>query len=326
MDSTLLIGNNIQYAAQCLQDGNLIGIPTETVYGLAANALKAEAAVRIFTVKNRPTFDPLIVHIADIAQMTELATSVPQWASDLMRIFAPGPLTVLIPKKSIVPDIITSGLSRVAVRIPNHPLTLELLRTVQLPLAAPSANPFGYISPTTAQHVAEQLGEKVSYILDGGACSVGVESTIIGEESGKLVVYRLGGLPIETLQSLVGKIEIRPSTSSPAAPGMLHSHYAPRKPFYVGNISQLLLSYTKDNMPIGVLSFEKSYSSTAYNLVLSPQADISEAAQNLFAYMRQLDQSPVEAILAEWLPNEGLGAAINDRLRRAASPALHHQR
>jgi L-threonylcarbamoyladenylate synthase len=309
------IGSDISVAIQFLKNDQLIGIPTETVYGLAGNALKSEVAAKIFEVKNRPTFDPLIVHCANADAIQEYVAEIPDWANELMKLFTPGPLTFLLKRKSIIPDLITSGLDRVAIRVPAHPLVAQVLSQLSFPLAAPSANPFGYISPTEARHVEAQLGNAIPYILDGGACQVGLESTIIGEESGNLVVYRAGGLSIDALEKVVGKLEIRQGNSSPQAPGMLKSHYAPKKKLLLGDIETLIQA--NQEKKISVLSFSKKYEGFP-NLVLSQDGNTTEAAHNLFAYMRILDEGNSDLIIAEKVPSTGLGIAINDRLVRAA--------
>lgn len=319
-----MIGTDLTAARQWLERGNVVGIPTETVYGLAGNALDEEAVLTIFRVKNRPAFDPLIVHTDSLEKVRALVVELPPLAEQLARTCWPGPLTMLLPKRNHVPDLTTSGLDTVAVRIPNHPLTLALLASLDFPLAAPSANPFGYISPTTAQHVADQLGNQVPYILDGGPCPVGVESTIIGfDEHGRSVVYRLGGMALEQLEAIIGPLQIRThSSASPQAPGMLTSHYAPRKPLTLladgqlppvvagslaGSVGALVFSGTLPGIP------------KENQLVLAPGGDVTEAASNLFAYLRRLDQLPVSRLYAQLVPDEGLGRAVNDRLRRAAA-------
>ena len=186
------IGKDIEKSAALLASGELVAIPTETVYGLAGNALDEKAVVQIFKSKNRPRFDPLIVHVAGIDQVYNYVESIPEELKALAEAFWPGPLTLLLTKKSIIPDLVTSGLGKVGVRVPNHALTLSLLERLDFPLAAPSANPFGYISPTSASHVQDHLGDKLAYILDGGHCEVGLESTIVGMEEGQVIIYRLG--------------------------------------------------------------------------------------------------------------------------------------
>jgi L-threonylcarbamoyladenylate synthase len=309
------IGTDVVRAARILREGGLVAIPTETVYGLAANAFDAEAVLRIFEVKQRPAFDPLIVHVHDRAQVNEVVASVPPEADALMKRFWPGPLTLVLPKSRHVPDIVTSGLDTVGVRMPAHPIAMKLLRSLDVPLAAPSANPFGYVSPTTAQHVMDQLGDRIAYILDGGPCTVGVESTIIGWEDGMPVLYRPGGLPVEAVEEVMGAVRPQVEHVLPVAPGMIESHYAPRKPVQIGDIVQLMTAHPQR---CGVISFTTHHPAWRTE-VLSPQGDLGEAARNLFAALRALDTSDADVILAEEFPDEGLGRAINDRLRRAAA-------
>lgn len=316
------IGKDIARAQEALEAGLLVAIPTETVYGLAANALDPMAVASIFRAKNRPEFDPLIVHASSAGAARAFVTEWPDWAEALANAFWPGPLTLLLPRGPMIPDLVTSGLPRVALRVPRHPLTLELLQRLDFPLAAPSANPFGYVSPTLPEHVAAQLGEQVAYILDGAGAEVGIESTIMGMEEGVLTVYRLGGLSLEAIREVVGDVALRSHSSShPAAPGMLHSHYAPLKPFYVGDIPEMLARHGQAGS--ATLSFSKAYEGQR-NEVLSPEGDDRIAAAQLFARMRALDADPsVERILAELVPEDGLGRAINDRLRRAAVKRTH---
>lgn len=314
------IGTDIQKAAELLKRAKLVAIPTETVYGLAANAFDTDAVLRIFEAKNRPHFDPLIVHSSDSAWVKQHVAETSHLAQILMDEFWPGPLTLVLPKKAVVPDMVTSGLDTVATRVPSHPLTQRLLEIIDFPLAAPSANPFGYVSPTTAQHVQDQLGDQVDYILDGGPTKVGLESTIVGFEEGKAVVYRLGGLSIDVIEDVIGNVEVSLNQSSdPKAPGMLKSHYAPAKPLYLGNPAELLNEF--HGKKIGFLGFmtELGELPSAHQLLLSPQGNLHEAAVNLFAFMRQFEGLPVDLIIAERLPEVGLGKAINDRLKRASS-------
>lgn len=316
-----MIGTDIALAKTLLQAGELVAIPTETVYGLAANALNADAVLKIFLAKNRPAFDPLIVHAGSIAQIATLVTHMPETARYLAEQFMPGPLTLLLPKKNLVPDLVTSGLPHVAVRIPNHPLTLQLLRSLNFPLAAPSANPFGYVSPTTAQHVQDQLGGKIPYILDGGPCSVGIESTIIGFDTTPPTVYRMGGISIEQIEAAIGKVLVQTySSSNPRTAGMLKSHYAPHKKVVLGNITQLLQTFSEENRQglVGVLSFRQDYGCPR-QVILSPDGNLNEAAGRLFAALRTLDNLPVTVILTEPVPDVDIGRAINDRLKRAAA-------
>ncbi len=316
------IGTDIQTAIHWLEAGQCVGIPTETVYGLAANALDVAAVARIFAVKNRPTFDPLIVHVRSVDAVAPYTETFPASLRRLAEAFWPGPLTLLLPKSALIPDLVTAGLPRVALRAPSHEVTRRLLSALPFPLAAPSANPFGYISPTTAQHVYEQLQGKIPYVLDGGPCTVGVESTIVGIEEDTLIVYRLGGIPVEALeQAAREKILVRThSTSHPAAPGMLTAHYAPRKPLFIWPDA---VSHTAPE-GLGLLLFRprKDLPAHVHSIVLSESGQLVEAAQNLFAALRQLDRTPeVKVIWAELCPEVGLGRAINDRLRRAAAPS-----
>jgi L-threonylcarbamoyladenylate synthase len=311
-------GVDIFRAKELLETGELVGIPTETVYGLAANALDALAVAKIFQVKDRPSFDPLIVHIASFAKLNAYVREIPQWAEQLAEKYWPGPLTLVLPKHDSIPDIVTSGLETVAIRVPNHSLTLELLAQLAFPLAAPSANPFGFISPTTAQHVLDQLGREISYVLDGGPCAVGVESTIVGEVGGKPTILRFGGLSQEEIESVIGHVEIQVQhTSNLLAPGGLESHYAPRHPVRLG--TGVPEGFDLDR--IAALRFTTPLAGIPHGnqRVLSPKGDLVEAATNLFAALRDLDKLDVDLILAEPVPNLGLGRAINDRLKRASA-------
>jgi L-threonylcarbamoyladenylate synthase len=312
------IGIDIDKAKSFLDRGQLIGLPTETVYGLAGNAFNDAAVLKIFQVKNRPSFDPLIAHTNSLEKVKTFVKDIPDVALDLAEAFWPGPLTLLLPKKKRIPLLLTSGLKTVAVRIPDHPLTKELLEQLDYPLAAPSANPFGYVSPTTAQHVQDQLGESIPYILDGGPCRVGIESTIIGFENNKPVVYRLGGKRIDEIEKLIGTVRIRTNMSSdPAAPGMLKSHYAPTKRVVVGNLEELISKLNP--LKVAVISFQKDYPEVPENhkFILSKSGNIDEAAANLFSAMRKMDKTAANCIIAEYVPESGLGKAINDRLKRA---------
>lgn len=315
-----MIGSSLSTALAHLKKESVVAIPTETVYGLAGNALSPKAVSTIFEVKNRPHFDPLIVHTSSIERLAEFTTTLPKTALQLAKAFMPGPLTLLLDKSSVIPDIVTAGSPRVALRIPKHPLTLSLLQQLDFPLAAPSANPFGYISPTTAEHVADQLGDRIPYILDGGPCEIGVESTIVGFESEQPIIYRKGGIAVEQVEQLIGKVQVKEhSSSNPNAPGMLKSHYAPSAKVVLGDIPQLLADY--EGKRTGIISFQRRFKEVPeeQQLVLSPTGDFSEAARQLFAGMRRLDQLQLDVILAEVLPEVGLGRAINDRLRRAAA-------
>ncbi|MCH7408864.1 threonylcarbamoyl-AMP synthase [Belliella sp. DSM 111904] len=315
------IGVDIQKAKAILASGELVGLPTETVYGLAGNGFDEDAVAKIFEVKNRPNFDPLILHASSVDRVEGFVTHIPAQLKLLADAFWPGPLTLLLPRKSNVPELVTSGLDTVAVRIPSHPLTRALLASLDFPLAAPSANPFGYISPTLASHVNDQLGEKITYVLDGGQCDVGLESTIVGLEAEEITIFRLGGLDIASIEQVVGAVKVMAhSSSNPKAPGQLKSHYAPSKPFVIGNIDELVATYREKGEKFAILTYQKDFPEVpdSNKVILSPGGDLREAAKKLFAGMRILDSVDVSVILAELLPEEGLGRAINDRLKRAS--------
>ena len=313
-----IIGSDIKYVTELLKQGNLVGIPTETVYGLAGNAFSAESVAQIFMVKERPSFDPLIVHSSDVDRICEFVEEIPDKARELAKEFWPGPLTLILRKKSVIPDLVTSGLDTVAARIPNHPFTLKVLESIDFPLAAPSANPFGYVSPTKAIHVDEQLGEKIPYVLDGGDCEVGIESTIVDVQGDEVTILRIGGCKIESIEKLIGKVNVKPhSNANPMAPGMLDSHYSPLTPIVLGHIDRMIPKYEEKD--IGILSFDKHYENVdkSNQFVLSKNKNLSEAATRLFTGLRELDSLNLHLILSEYVPDIGIGRAINDRLKRA---------
>jgi L-threonylcarbamoyladenylate synthase len=318
-----MIGSDQKYAAELLMQGELVAIPTETVYGLAANALNEDAVIKIFEAKQRPKFDPLIVHTHDVSEFEKFVVIESDLVYQLAEKFSPGPITFILPKREIIPDIVTSGHDTVGLRIPNHQLTLDLLKNISLPLAAPSANPFGFTSPTTAIHVQNQLGEKVPYILDGGKCEVGLESTIVKVVDNDVEVLRLGGISVEEIESVIGKKvkRVKTSSSNPTAPGMLSSHYNPGVKVEFGDIEKLLSEHK--NKKVGVLAFDSNRFENFENVievkVLSPTGSLSEAAQNLFSYLREFQKSNIDILIAEPAPAKGLGLAINDRLKRAAA-------
>ena len=317
-----MIGKSVQVARKHLIEGKVVAIPTETVYGLAGNAYNEKAVRAIYTIKKRPYSDPLIVHTHHVEAMKAFVACVPGWAQRLADAFWPGALTLLLPRKGIIPDLVTAGFTQVAVRIPSHPIARALLASLDFPLVAPSANPFGYISPTTAQHVADQLGKELSYILDGGVCALGLESTIIGAKQGKPIVYRLGSIPIEAIEAMIGPLhdhKKNPLQNQLQAPGTLPSHYMPHTPLLVGDVQTLIVK-NKDKR-IGLLLFDEAPKNlTVYKTcILSPEGRLEEAAKHLFAALRELDASSCDVILAPYFPSIGLGKAINDRLLRASS-------
>lgn len=313
-----LMGQDIAHAASLLTAGQLVAIPTETVYGLAGNALDGRAVAEIFSVKNRPSFNPLIVHGHSAAQLAPYVKTWPTMAQTLADAFWPGPLTLLLSKTDLIPDLVTAGNERVAIRVPNHPFTLSLLRQLAFPVAAPSANPFNYISPTSAQHVHQQLAGKLPYILDGGPTQVGLESTIVGWEAGQLLVYRVGGLSLEDIASVAGTPTLaNQPTSSPSTSGMLKRHYSPHTRIHLSHVADWPMhSHGK----IATLTFQSPPAYPAErHFLLSPAGDLAEAAQHLFALLREIDALGFDLILAEPVPDMGLGRAINDRLRRASA-------
>jgi len=317
-------GTDLILAKKLLTEGKLVAMPTETVYGLAANGLDETAVAGIFSAKNRPTFDPLILHVASIEQAQSLSIDWPEMADKLARAFWPGPLTLILPKADHVPDLTTSGQPTVGIRMPNNRLTLELLSTLPFPLAAPSANPFGYVSPTNAQHVADQLGDSIDYILDDGDCSVGIESTIITIDNGTPKVLRLGGLSLERIADVLGfpVLEHLNQNSNPQAPGQLDQHYSPRCKLIA--LNTMPAEDIDPSVSIIYFSKQEAQRSSDYNssdgshYYLSDSGDTNQAASNLFSTLRRLDQDNQKVAYFEWAPNEGLGRAINDRLQRAA--------
>lgn len=314
-----MFDETIAQAAQIIQKGGLVAFPTETVYGIGADALNPMAVARIFEVKKRPRFNPLIVHIANPQDLDPLVVNIPPRAMRLIEQFWPGPLTLVLFKKALVPEIVTSGLPSVAVRMPDHPMALDFIKASNCPIAAPSANPFGYVSPTTADHVREQLGNEVDLILDGGPCAVGLESTIVSfvEEEPRLL--RPGGVSLEEIESVIGNVTVRPlHKERPTAPGMLPKHYSPRTPIRLDWSEKDVSRF--NNQKVGLLAFQQIHPSLKFNHVevLSESGDLREAAANLFGALRRLDSMGLDLILAEPVPETGLGRAIMDRLRRAS--------
>ncbi|MCX8123368.1 MAG: L-threonylcarbamoyladenylate synthase [Spirochaetes bacterium] len=304
----------INNAAQAIQKGEGVAFPTETVYGLGANALNATAVAKIFEIKQRPFFDPLIVHVDSHEMVKEVVASVPDIAARCMETFWPGPLTLVLPKKHIIPEIVTAGLDTVAVRMPKHQVAQKLIQKSGVPIAAPSANPFGYLSPTTAGHVASQLGDKVAIILDGGQCPIGVESTIIKVDGESIIVLRHGGVPVEEIEAIAGSVTVTRSVMV-EAPGQLPFHYAPH--------TKIVLIKTLDNVPddssCGLLLFKKRklQYKNIHILYLSDDGDMRQAAANLFTCLHALDAMNLSVIYAEEVPQVGLGKAIMDRLLKA---------
>ncbi|MEN9662186.1 MAG: hypothetical protein RL324_1135 [Verrucomicrobiota bacterium] len=316
---------NLAALAAALRRGEIVGVPTETVYGLAANALDAAACRRIFRAKGRPATDPLIVHLASAGELAGVA--VPNSAAyRLAAAFWPGPLTIVLPKRSVIPDAVSAGLPSVAVRVPSHPLFRRLLKLADIPLAAPSANLFGYVSPTTAEHVRAGLGKKVRLILDGGPCGIGLESTIIDlRQPKKPRLLRPGAITRAQLEQVLGRpvqdAPKKPRSKSKAqvAPGLLTRHYSPRTPvvLHARLTPEMVHAYRSDE---AWLFLTKPKGLRAKNVhELAPRGDLRAAARKLFDALRTLDTAGYRRIHAELAPGTGLADAINDRLRRAAA-------
>jgi L-threonylcarbamoyladenylate synthase len=317
-----IISKDISKAVALLTAEDIVAIPTETVYGLAGNIYSEKAIKLIFETKQRPFFNPLIVHIPSVDYLSQIVEYVPEKARLLAEAFWPGPITLVLKKKNTIPDIITAGKDTVAVRVPNHPVALELLKQLPFPLAAPSANPFSSISPTTAEHVETYFKDNIKMILDGGACKRGIESTIIGFENDVPIIYRLGSTSVEAIASLVGEIEIKNTKENapdaPDAPGMLERHYAPKtKTVLTDNVSDCIKQYP--NKRIGLLAFNSEFESEAIStqIVMSKGGDMEEAASILYDALHQLDKENIDLIIAEKFPDYGIGKTINDRLFRA---------
>ncbi|HEX4338583.1 MAG TPA: L-threonylcarbamoyladenylate synthase [Polyangiaceae bacterium] len=312
--------DSIRRAAEILRRGGLVAFPTETVYGLGADALAPAACARIFEVKRRPRFDPLIVHVGDVAALDAVCDFRDARAQRLAAAFWPGPLTLVVPKTAALHDIVTSGLPTVAVRVPEHPVARALLAESRTPIAAPSANPFGYISPTLAIHVERQLGSAVELVLDGGACTLGVESTIVDVSGEHATLLRPGALATERIEALIGELRRPEHSATPRAPGQLPSHYAPRTPLFVVEPGGFDV---RAGERAGLLAFAEPDGALAARCavveVLSRARDPNEAAVNLFAALHRLDGALLDVIYAERVPSAGLGAAIHDRLERAAA-------
>jgi L-threonylcarbamoyladenylate synthase len=304
-------------AASIIRSGGIVAFPTETVYGLGADAFNPVAVAKIFEAKERPLFDPLIVHIADLSQMNRLVVSMNSTAGKLAGRFWPGPLTMVLPKSDTVPGIVTAGLDTVAIRMPNHLIAIDLIKRSGTPIAAPSANPFGYLSPTCAEHVLEQLGDRPDMILDGGECIVGVESTIIKIEGDRALLLRPGGIPRGEIESLIGPVEASEDLpDDPEAPGQLSRHYSPGVPLrIVDSIDRMDLEETG----AGYLIFKKPKIQLPMERteVLSEKGDLVEAASRLFSSLHRLARLDIDIIYAEAVPEKGLGIAIMDRLKKA---------
>ncbi|GHV02387.1 threonylcarbamoyl-AMP synthase [Clostridia bacterium] len=323
----------IERAARLIRTGGIAAFPTETVYGLGADAFDADAVQRIFTAKGRPADNPLIVHCADFGMVRRVALEIPLAVERLSAEFWPGPLTVVLKKRPEIPAAVTAGLSTVAVRIPAHPAALALIRAAGTPIAAPSANSSGRPSPTAARHVYDDLNGKIPLILDGGSCGVGVESTVLDLSGGEPVVLRQGGCPLERIEAALGqKVKTigrengagETGQSAPKSPGMKYRHYAPAcevRTFGGGNVSEILKAHencVQKNLKSAIITVEHRKNLYGDGRVLVLGRDAEEAARNLFRVFRDAERE-YAVLLCEELPEDGLGAAVNDRMRCAAA-------
>lgn len=311
-------GRSVLRAAEVLREGGVVAIPTETVYGLAGNIFDEKAIRAIYRIKKRPSSNPLIVHVAGLEQARELVTRMPPAAEKLARAFWPGPLTLILPKKKKVPGWVTAGQDTVGLRVPDHPLTLRLLRTLDFPLAAPSANPFTYISPVTADQVARMLGKQTGYILDGGRCRAGIESTIVSFEKGKARILRPGAIPEEAIKKVVG------TAGSPGKkpadilhPGMYKKHYSPRTPLLLTRDVETAWKTRAKGRTV-LLAYGRKYPFAPPGSQRWLGRTPAMVARRLYDVLHQLDREGYDLIIAPELPEIDLGRAVNDRLRKAA--------
>jgi L-threonylcarbamoyladenylate synthase len=308
----------IDRAATLLRQGEVVAFPTETVYGLGADATAPCAVARVFSIKGRPAFDPLIVHLAGVAALDTVAAAVPDAARRLAARYWPGPLTIVLPKHPSIPDLVTAGLPSVAVRVPDHPVALALIAAADRPIAAPSANPFGYVSPTTAQHVLDQLGDAVPLVLDGGPCRIGLESTIVSFLDSSATLLRPGAISHEALERELGPVRISRDASQPTAPGQLPRHYAPSTPVVL--IADIAAVAPLERAGSALLACAPVADTAGFDAVeiLSVAGDFEVAGAGLFSALRSLDAGGYRRIFALAVPERGIGRAIMDRLRRAA--------
>lgn len=313
---------SVARAAEILEEGGIVGMPTETVYGLAANALSARAVAKVFEAKKRPWFDPLIVHIPSVDYLEQLVLEIPPAAQVLAKAFWPGPLTLVLPKRDTVPDLVTAGMSTVAIRVPAHPVAQELLRACSFPLAAPSANLFGRVSPTSSLDVLDQLEGRIDGVVEGGTCEIGVESTIVDLSGPHARLLRPGGVSREDIETLIGPLVTGDSFAGAdgkamPAPGTCKRHYSPDTPIQFVDSASI-----PEDCRAGLIAFgpRKGRRQGFVKMVnLSEAGDLHEAASHLYAALRQMDLCGLDFVVVERIPETGLGLAINDRLRRAAA-------
>lgn len=324
----------IEEAAKVIRSGGLVAFPTETVYGLGADALNPDAVSRVFEAKGRPPDNPLIVHVADPEGVYLLASEVPPVAERLIREFWPGPLTLVLRRTELVPTVTSAGLDTVAVRMPDHPVPLELIRAAGTPIAAPSANRSGSPSPTTADHVMRDLEGLIEIVLDGGTTEIGVESTVLDVTVEPPEVLRPGGLPVEEVERVIGRVKVPEwarglghAPSRPRSPGMKYRHYAPRAKMVLvegrpeavrSKVEELVEEYCSRGLRVGVLATDGKRYEGAITLDLGSSSDLREVARSLFYSIRALDEMGVDVIIAEGVEERGLGLAIMNRLRKAS--------
>ncbi len=310
----------IAAAAEAIRRKGTVAFPTETVYGLGADALSARAVARVFAAKERPRFDPVIVHVAEPSAVELLWTEVPPLAQELIDRFWPGPLTLVLPRRRRVPPIVTAGLPTVGVRMPAHPVALELIREAGRPIAAPSANRFGRLSPTHHEDVLDQLNGRVDVVIAGGPTPVGIESTVVSLVEDVPVVLRPGGTPLEALRECVPNLRMAPPSGPSASPGTLARHYVPATPLLLLERGPAPAGGEPvERRACGFLAYQEGWTGFGRVEVLSPSGDLVEAGARFFAALHRLDRAGLSAIVAEPLPEEGLGVAMMDRLRRAAT-------
>jgi L-threonylcarbamoyladenylate synthase len=290
-------------AAEQILAGNVVAFPTETVYGLGANALNANAVLKVYEVKERPKFNPLIVHVSSVEDVEKYVEDIPEEIYKLMDKFSPGPITYILPRKDLIPDIVCAGLDTMAIRIPSHDLFNKVLKLTDLPISAPSANRFGRVSPTSAEDVLKELDGRIEYILDGGKCEIGIESTVVAYINDVLEILRPGFISKEDIEKVVGKVEETETEEKIIAPGMIKHHYSPKTPLYITG-AENLPKYESEK-EVGILDVNK-------------YGDVKELAVNLFSDIRALDEKGYDYIITSKVKNEGIGRAVNDRLFRAA--------
>lgn len=314
-----MISKDVKLAATFLKNDGVVGIPTETVYGLAGNAYSDVAINKIFEVKKRPNSNPLILHVKNSNELDKIGTQIPELAYKLAETFWPGPLTLIVKKQPHISNLITASQDTVAVRVPNHTLTLELLNSIDFPLVAPSANPFTRISPIEAPHVEAYFKDQINMVLDGGRCSEGIESTIVGFENNRAIIYRLGAISIEEIEKITNNVSVyKPLDKKIITPGMLKKHYSPNTDIILTrNVSQEIEWFSDKKIGLLLFNAPQPNFNLAYQKILSPESNLKIATSNLYKALHELDAMNLDLIIAERFPEYGLGLTINDRLTRA---------